>query len=119
MILAGISLRLLEAKHPKHEWNYWNKTKQGLSNAKPISCMIFSLAQPCTASYLPDLEVVVLVLRGGRRDGGDAEQDVRVGLGQPVHDVSALGRLDLIALVGEIGGEGVLAPAHLRPESPT
>ena len=58
---------------------------------------------------------MVLVLRGGRRDGGDSEQDVRVCLGQPVHDVAALARLDLIALlVGEIGGEGVLAPAHLN-----
>ena len=69
---------------------------------------------------VPDLEVVVLVLRGGRRDGGDAEQDVRVGLGQPVHDVSALARLalGLIALVC-LGGERVLAPAHLRqPHQP-
>ena len=58
---------------------------------------------------LPDLEVVVLVLRGGRRDGGDAEEDVRVGLGQSVHDDVALFRL---ARGG--GGQRVLAPAQLR-----
>ena len=53
---------------------------------------------------LPNLKVVVLVLRGGRRYGGDAEEDVRVCLGQSVHYVA------LVAL----GGERVLAPAHLR-----
>ena len=50
---------------------------------------------------------MVLVLRGGRRYGGDTEQDVRVCLGQSVHNVA------LVAL----GGECVLAPAHLRQPS--
>ena len=65
---------------------------------------------------------MVLVLRGGRRDGRDAEEDVRVGLGQPVHDVAALVLIGLIALGGKIvgiTGERVLAPAHLRqPRQP-
>ena len=53
---------------------------------------------------LPNLKVVVLILRCGRRYGGDAKEDVRVCLGQSVHNVA------LVAL----GGERMLAPAHLR-----
>ena len=55
---------------------------------------------------------MILVLRGGRRYGGDAEEDIRVGLGKSIHNVTAFAAA--LVPLGRGGGECVLALANLR-----